>query len=330
MKRHLHLLSSPAFFMATLFILTSLLGTACSTAPQAQKSHTVGIVNYSKTLNVTVENFESEMTELGYVEGKDITYIYNDALTSDPQEVEAEVKRIMDQKVELFLTMGAPSTRAVVKAAEGTSIPVIFAPVINPVGEGIVASISHPGGNATGVQSINVAPKALEWLLQVVPATKKVYVFYHPEDNPSIVIVKSLPEAASGLGVELVLTKVQSGEEVLAAVPTLPKDASIFLIPGTRLESSTEAILKLATEHDVPVGGYNRPEEDLLLNYTTDRAVQGKQAARLADQVFKGVKPADLPVESPEFLLIINLKVANAIGLNIPDSTLHQANKVIR
>lgn len=328
MKSHLSLKFSFTCIIV-LFTLTGLLVTGCGSAASA-KTYTIGVVNYTQVLNPIVEGFQAGMAKLGYIEGKNVTYIYHGALENDPQVIETEVKALLDQKVDMFLTLGTPTTLAAKKAVEGTNIPVIFVPVVNPVEAGVVANLRRPGGNVTGIQSVNLVNKGLEWLLKITPETKKVYTFYHPGDEVSVTTLKPLPEAASVLGVEFVPAEVHSPEEMLAAIQTLPKNTAILLVTTPSLEAGIGSVLELTLERDIPVGGYNRSEETLVLNYTADRTAQGQQAARLADQVLKGIKPADLPVESPEFLLNINLKTAEAIGLNIPDEILRQADKVIR
>jgi len=272
--------------------------------------------------------FKDQMAALGYVEGNNITYIYHGLLENDPEVLGGEVKRLLDQKVDLLLTMGIPPTLAAKRA--GTHIPMVFASVMNPVKEGIAESVSHPGGNMTGVQVINGAPKAMEWLLTLVPGTQTVYVPYHPDDRVATAIVKSLPDAAARLGVALVLDKVYTLEAGVAAIAALPKATAILLIPTPRLASRMSVMRKLAVERGIPIGAYSFPVEDVLFTYGTNQADQGKQAARLAEQVLKGKKPGDLLVETAEYFLRINLKTATAIGLDIPDGLLRQADMVIR
>ncbi len=315
--------------MTLLFITTGLLLTACGGAEQP-KIYKVGVVNYTQVLSPIVEGFKAEMAGLGYVEGKNVTYIYQGVLKNDPQVIEAEVKNLFDQKIDMFLTLGTPPTLIAKKAVEGTDIPVVFVPVVDPVGEGAVASLSHPGGNVTGVQSINGVSKALEWLLKIAPETKQIYTFYHPDDTISVTTAAPLPEAAAQIGVELVLAEVHTPEEILAEVQTMPENTAILLVTMPTLEPGISDLLKLAAERGIPVGGYNRSEENLIFSFAVNRAAQGQQAARLADLVFKGTKPADLPVESSEFFLTIDLKTAKTIGLDIPDTILRQADNIVR
>jgi putative ABC transport system substrate-binding protein len=272
--------------------------------------------------------FKAQMATLGYVEGHNVTYIYHGLLENDPEVLGGEVKRLADQKVDLLLTLGTPPTLAAKRA--GTGVPMVFASVMNPVKQGIAESVSHPGGNMTGVQVIDGAPKAMEWLLTLAPGTQTVYVPYHPDDRVATAIVRSLPEAASRLGVALTLDKVYTPEAAMAAMATLPKDAAILFIPTPGLAPHLHAMRKFSIARGIPAGAYSFPVEDVLFTYGTKQVDQGKQAARLVGQILKGKKPSDLLVETAEYFLRINLKIATAMGLDIPDAILRQADTVIR
>src|SRR5262245_56192916 len=160
---------------ALCLMLTGLLLMACDDATPA-KTYSVGVVNYVATLTPVFEAFKARMAELGYVEGKNVTYIYHGTLAPDPQVIEREVRSLLAQKVDLYLTVGTQPTLVAKKAIEGTIIPVVFAPAINPMKEGIVESLIRPGGNVTGVQNSDTFPKALEWLHKIVPQAMKAYL----------------------------------------------------------------------------------------------------------------------------------------------------------
>jgi putative ABC transport system substrate-binding protein len=329
MKRNRQLKFS-FMFLVIFFILTDLSLTACGGGAQAQETFTIGVINYLPPLNSTLDGFKARMAELGYVEGENVTYIYNGPIKPDPTVINAEIENLLAQDVDLLFTMGNPTTVAAKQAVEGTDIPVIFAPVINPVEEGMVESIRHPGGNLTGIQNVTPVPKSVEWLLKLVPETTKIYVPYHPDDEISVTSIAPLPEAARTLGVDLILDEVHSPEEVMTAIETLPEDTAIFLVTMPSLEPISP-FNKLAIERGIAIGSTNNSHETgALIAYTSDLFAIGKQAARLADQVFQGIAPADLPVETAEFFLTINLQTADALGLDIPDEILRQADTIIR
>ena len=309
--------------------LSGWLLTACGNVSSA-KTYTIGVVNYAPLLEPVLAGVKARMAALGYVEGHNVTYIYHGVLENDPEVLGSEVKRFVDQKVDLLLTMGTPTSLAAKKATAGTKIPVVFAPVLNPVKEGLIESVAHPGGNMTGVQICDGSPKALEWLLKLVPGTKTVYVPYHAEDRVSATAIKPLPDAATQLGIDLVLDAVHTPEEAIAAIATLPKQAAILFVPAPSLDAYKSAMRYRAIAQGIPAGTYALSAEDVLFAYENDLTSQGKQAAQLVDQILKGKKPADLLVETGEFFLRINLKTATAMGLDIPDEFLRQADTVMR
>jgi putative ABC transport system substrate-binding protein len=304
--------------------------TGCFAPPP--QTYTIGVINYTPALDTTFDGFKAGMAELDYVESENITYIYNGILDPNPEEIDAEIQSMLTQDVDLLFTLGTlPTTRAK-QAVEGTHIPVIFAPLIDPVGQGIVESPRHPGGNVTGVQRGNTIPKSLEWLLILVPETTHIYVPYHPGDEVAVASISSLREATAALKVELMLGEVSSPEEVTTAIETLPKDTAIFFVPMPSLESSTTDFVETAIECRIATTSLQpyHLETGVLVTNDIDLFSVGKQAARLANQVLHGVAPADLPVETAEIFLSINLKTANAIGLYIPDEILEQADTIIR
>jgi putative ABC transport system substrate-binding protein len=296
---------------------------------EQNRTFTIGVINYATPLEKSFEGFKAGLAELGYIEDENVTYIYN-GLMPDPETGEREAESFVAQDVDLIFTMGTQATSQAKQAVEGTDIAVIFAPVINPVEEGIVESVRQPGGNVTGIQSGSTLSKALEWLLKLVPAATKVYVPYHAEDAVSVTSIAALREAAASLGVELVLDDVTTPEEVLAAVEALPEDAVIFWVAAPSMGG--DELFDVAAERGIAVGSNlsSRIESGALVVYATDYFSMGKQAARLADQALRGVAPADLPVETSEYFLTINLKAAEAIDLDISDEVLRQADTVVR
>lgn len=310
-----------------LFFALSLILSGCGASKP--KSYTIGVVNYLGILQPIYDGFKAGLADLGYVEGENITFIYNGVVEPERSAIEAEIQNLVDQDVDLIYAMGTLPTLVARDIVAGTDIPVVFAPVIDPVGEGAVDSIAQPGGNVTGVQNANFSPKGLEWLLKIVPETEVVYVFYHPDDEVSLTVVQPLPEAAASLGVELALTPVNSAEDALPIVQTLPPGASILIIPTPTLGSFTP-VKELAVELNIPIGSHEQPAESTLFSYSVDWPTQGRQAARMADQIFNGAKPADLPVETAELFLTINLPIAQELGVVVPDEILNQADTIIR
>jgi len=314
-------------------VVLGLLLTACG-GSDGPKTYTVGVMVELPWLVSIYDNFKSSMAELGYVEGENITYIHEVEAGSDLATFEDEANRLREQGVDMIFTVGTLTTVAAKNAVEGTDIPVLFTPVINPIGEGIVESVRRPGGNVTGVQVVDQSPKALEWLLKVAPEATKVYVPYNPADEVTAPIVDNLHNAVPELGIELLPGEASSVEEMLTTVKSLPEGTVIFLVvPMPSLEPGVEELGQLALERNIPVGVYNRLINDPpfpVVTFSVDVSEEAKQGARMADQIFKGAEPATLPVETAEYFLTINLKKAQEIDLQIPDDVLRQADTVVR
>jgi putative ABC transport system substrate-binding protein len=285
------------------------------------KTFTLGIVNEVAVLSPVVEGFKEGMTDLGYIEGEDIVYIYNGPVP-DPQAVDGEIESMLAQDVDLILTVGnLPALRAK-QAVEGTDMPVVFGAVTDPVGEGMVESISRPNGNLTGTQVGLEIPKALEWLVTITPGASKVYVPYNPDDEVSLAILAGLEKAPSQLGIEFVLGEVHSVEEAVAAIESLPEDVdAIFRIPAPTLDPRNDELSQAAIKRGLPMGSCLPLDEAVLLTLGADLFKVGKQTSRIAHQIRQGIEPAELPVETGEVFMIINLKTAKAIGLDIPDNS---------
>jgi putative ABC transport system substrate-binding protein len=311
-------------------VVLSLLLTACGGAKP--KTYTIGVINFSSNLEYILKDFKAGLTELGYVEGENITYIYEGPVSAD--ELDAVAQDLVKAKVNLILAITTPATKAAQKATAGTDIPVIFIPVTDPVGAGVVASLIKPGGNLTGVTYTTQEGRRLEWLLQVAPTIKQVYVVYNPEDQSPVLALKMVSESAAKLGVELATREASTPEEIEAAFQDIPKEAdAIFFLPDTKVYAQKEKWIKLAVERKLPTSGPNvtTVNDGALTAYGVDLGVAAKQqAARLANQILQGGKPADLPVEMADYFSAINLQAARAIGLDIPDSILRQADTILR
>jgi putative ABC transport system substrate-binding protein len=299
---------------------------------EQSKIQTVGVVNYSLALDPVLEGFKARMVELGYVEGENITYIYNGVI-EEAEAIDSEIESLLAQEVDLLFVLGTPPALQAKQAVEGTDVPVIFAPVLNPVEEGVVDDIRHPGGNVTGVQTGNTIPKALEWLLKIAPGMTKVYVPYNPEDQVSVTSIEPLKEAASALGVELVLDEVSAPEDLAPVVEALPEDVrAIFLLAVPSIDTGIAPMVEVAAERGIATGTYHPYyiKDGVLHSYAPSMFAIGEQAARMVDQALHGTAPADMPVETAEGFLTINLKAAQAAGFDIPDNVLRQADTIIR
>lgn len=314
-------------------LVLSLLLAGCGVAKP--KTYTVGVIMELAWLAPAYDGFKTSMTELGYVEGENITYVYNEEVTGGDQAAfDAEAKRLVEQNVDLIFTIGTLPTKAAKSAVEGTDIPVVFDPVINPVEEGVVQSVANPGGNVTGIQVVNRADKALEWALKVMPETKYVYIPYNPDDPFIVMVMQSLFDGIPQQGVELLpASAVTTPEKMAAAVETLPDDTIIFIgLLSANLEAGLDMLVAQADQYDVPIFATGRGGDTTfpITDYTTTFSGQAEQGAQIVDRIFKGAKPANTPVETAEYYLFVNLKAAQAYGVEVSDDILKQANSITR
>lgn len=317
------------WFIITILLMFSLLLPGCSSK---SGPYTVGLVIESAAAAPIVEGFETGMTELGYVEGEDIVYIESDILGSEVEAIDNEIKRLLDEKKVdmLFVISELPALEAK-KAVEGTDIPVIFAPAANVVEIGLVESISHPGGNLTGIQAGGEVFKSMEYLMRIVPDAKKIYIPYNPVDNNSSILVGVVTEIATQFNVEIVPGEVHSSEEAATAIENLPEDIdAIYRVLSSTLEQNNALLGQAAIKRGLPMSGMAYLDEAALFTLAIDAFGVGKQAARLASQIQQGVKPGDLPVEAAEYYFAVSLKTAEKIGVEIPDDMLQQADDIFR
>jgi putative ABC transport system substrate-binding protein len=297
------------------------------------KTYTVGVMNVTPTLDQSLEGFKEGMTQLGYIEGQNIRYVY-DGPTTDMSKLSAAAQTLLAAKVDLILTITTPATIAAKQATTGTRLPVVFAIVTDPVGAGIVDSMQHPGGNITGVAFGIQEERRLEWLVRIAPGIRRIYAPFNPNDQSPVLALKMMRNAAAKLGVELITREVHDPETLNDAVLNIPAKAdAVILLPDSLIGTRLPDLVMNANKHNLPTSVPNTMDvknNHVLTSFGTDQHLCGKQSARLADQIFKGTKPADLPVEMAEFYLAINLKTAETIGLAIPDEILRQADIIIR
>ncbi len=293
---------------------------------------TIGVVNVAPILGTVLDGFKEGMSEFGYIENERV--IYNYVGVVPVSELEAAVQALIDVDVDLILALSTPAAQAAQKLTNNGSItPILFVPVTDPVGAGLVESLRQPQNNITGIATGAAEARRLEWLIRLNPDIQSIYFPYNPDDSSPVTALRTLQKTAEELNVELVLTEVRTLAEVLVAIDHIPDEVeAIYIGPDALVGSQLSGWVEAALMHHLPISGStaNHVEAGMLFSYSYDPFAAGMQAARLADQIIRGVEPSDLPVETPEFFLIINLKTATSIGLDISDEILQQAAKIIR
>ncbi|GAB4424550.1 MAG: ABC transporter substrate-binding protein [Anaerolineae bacterium] len=319
-----------ALALAVLALLIAGCGSDDGNKKAAQQSFKVGILNPIELFNPSVEGFKAGMAALGYVEGQNITYVYDGPIGNFDEGLESYARTLVEQKVDLIFTITTPATLAAQKVAGST--PIVFTLVTDPVGAGFAESWAHPGGNLTGVSDANPDSRRLQLLKQVLPDMKRVYL---PLDTDIQAVQSALADAQSvtdELGIELILREVHTPDEVRQAIAEIPDDVdAVIVLPDVTTNEFAAEFAAESMARGIPFSTPTIPQTDnVLLSYGVDFYPAGEQAARLASQVLRGTKPGDLPVESLEFALMVNLEAAAALGVNVPDAILMQADTIIR
>jgi putative ABC transport system substrate-binding protein len=316
-----------------LVIVASVALAACGTPAQAVHITSIGIVNYTPVLEPVIAGLKASFADAGYVEGKTITYLYKGPVANDPSSIDAEIQRISNQNPDLYLALGTIPAKRIRAYVQNTSKYAVFAPVTNPLALGVVQDLRKPGGRMTGIDSARPITRGLEWLLTVVPNTKRVHVFYIKGETLITPNIPLLQATADKLNVQLVTHEVATPDDIVPIVATLKSgtDAIFTTVGQLVLLPNGTNFVEAAVKQGIPVGSSIQPAGNgVLTGVNIDYLQVGKQAGQLAQQIFHGADAGTLPVEPAEFTTQIDLVTASALGLTPADSVLKQVDTIIR
>jgi putative ABC transport system substrate-binding protein len=279
-----------------------------------------------------VRAFREALRELGWIEGQNVAVRIKFANLRE-ERLAPLAAELVQEKVDVIVTIGTLAAAAARRATK--TIPIVMAGAGDPVGGGLVKSLSRPEGNVTGVSLllVELAGKRLELLKEVVPGFSRVGVLY-AEAPSSLASVKQMQAIAPGLGLQF-RTAVFRG---IAAVPDQIAELraggaqALLVLPNPIVDEARAVIVDAAVKHRLPTMAAFREyvEAGGLMSYGADREFHHRRAARYVDLILKGAKPGELPIEQPTNVdLAINRKTATALGLTIPPSILLRADRVI-
>lgn len=284
--------------------------------------------------NAWLPAFRDGMRALGYVEGRNLA-IDQRLSHGDYRALPALAAELAALRPDVFLTYGVEAALAADKA--GRAIPVVFANIQDPVAGGVVASLARPGGNITGLSDGHAASvtKRLELLKEALPGTTRVAVLWRPGNDSHALQLKDLQAAAPTLGLAVVPLPVRNLAEIESAFATMKAEraGAVQLLGDALLTSHQNRIAQLALEARVASMYTLRTFANAggLIAYGADFRDLFRRAAVYVDKIFKGAKPADLPVEqAAKFDLVINLRTARAIGVTVPQGVILRADHVIQ
>lgn len=314
------------FVCVFMSMIAMLLSAGCSKA----KVYTIGIVNTNPGLVSVVDGFKSGMAGFKYVEGNNVVYI-NKGTLKTADEIDAALKELIERKVDLILAITTLVAQRAKLATEGNKTPVVFAPVFVAPESGLVKSLRRPGGNLTGIQMGGNTQKALEWHKTAIPFSKRIFVPLNPDEKAAAQSLSDLKKSAEKLGIELTVAEISSQDDLKSALNNIPKEAdSIWLLNSAFFVSNASLFEEAAIKRRLPLSSGTSQLKSVLISYGQKPYKTGEQASRLAHSIFEGVSPSELPVETVNHFLGVNLKMARKIGVNIPDQVLQQADDIIR
>jgi putative ABC transport system substrate-binding protein len=294
------------------------------------KTYVIGFVNPNPGEKEGAQGFINNMPKQGYVEGKNVAYIKCE--TQDKKIIDAAIKDMVEKKVDLIFAMTTPAAQMAKKHTAGTNIPVVFV-MYDAVTSDVAKSLITPGGNLTGIQLRGSTEKSLEWLLAAVPRAKNIFVPIAFDTGAAKQSLEDLKQAAAKLDLKLIISEVSTVEELQASLSSMPKNTdAVFMLHTWLVGTNLDAIIDKAIEQKIPVvsAGHVSYDDGVVISYGPLDDFSGAQAVRLAHNILSGTPARDLPVETAEFYLGINLKTAKAIGLEIPNDVLQQADFIIR
>ena len=280
--------------------------------------------------------FNEALKEHGWIIGRNVQIDQRWA-AGDPDRIKAYAKELVEITPDVIFANGTGPTAALHKL--NRPIPIVFAVVSDPLGDGFVDNLAHPGGNITGFSTFDpeIGGKWLQLLREISPGTTRVALLFNPKTAPgggSFFLRPIVEAAARSFGIEVIAAPAQTRTEIETAIATLGRasNGALLVMPDTFTIANREVIIGMVNKHRLPAIYPFRvfAEAGGLVVYGVDVIDLNRRAASYVHRILKGEKPADLPVQTPtKFELLINLKAAKVIGLEMPGTLLARADEVI-
>jgi putative tryptophan/tyrosine transport system substrate-binding protein len=306
-------------------------------AQQSERMRRIGVRTGLATTDPVFQDriaaLRQELQQLGWTEGRNVRIDVR-AGSTDLERIRKDVAELLALAPDVILTSGGPAVGAMQQATR--TVPIVFVGVVDPVGAGFVASLARPAGNITGFTSFEygISAKWLELLKQIDPRVTRAAVLRDPANPAGIGLLAAMQGVAPSLGVELTPVGVRDTAEIEGAIADFARGLNGGLVVTlTGLTITHRGLIStLAARHRLPAVYPYRyfAAAGGLTSYGPDPVDLDRRAAAYVDRILKGEKPADLPVQAPtKYELVINLKTAKALGLEVPPTLLARADEVI-
>jgi putative ABC transport system substrate-binding protein len=279
--------------------------------------------------------FREGLQKLGWTEGRNIQIDVRWGALDDAEGRQRSAEELVALRPDLIVSQNTPPTAAMLQ--QTSAIPVVFVIVADPVGSGFVKSLPHPGGNATGftIMEPTIVSKWLELLKEIAPHVTRAAIMFNPATTPyANIYVTPFKTAAPSFGLEATTAIVHDKAELETVIAAQARDSNggLIVMPDGFLNVHRADLVSLAASHRIPAVYPWRffPEQGGLLSYGSEMRDEFRLAAEYAGRILKGEKPADLPVQAPtKYELVINLRTAKTLGLNVSQQFQQLADKVI-
>ncbi len=315
-------------------LIISLCGAlACySVAPAEERIRRIGVLAQDIEPGL-MEAFRDQLQKLGYFEGKNVTIDLRNA-DGRNELLPKLVEELLRDNSEVIVAVNTPAAQAAKKAT--TNVPIVMMRIADPVKSGIVSNLARPGTNITGLSFMPDAlgPKGVELLTQIYPNLKRMAALYQGNNPGAVVIVDEVVRRGEPLGLQFVRLPVHSPSDYEQAfeIAARANSQAVFVMDDGAITRHRREILDLTTKHALPVVSIYRDFaiSGGLIAYGPNLDVVYRRAAEYVVKLLQGARAADTPIEQPvRFMVVINLKAAKALGLNIPQSALILADEVI-
>jgi putative ABC transport system substrate-binding protein len=305
-------------------------------AQQPDRTLRIGVlvpaVESDPAYQARIAAFRESLQKLGWSEGGNVRFDYRWAGV-DPERMRASAAELVSLAPDVLLSVSNQATA--ILSQQTRTIPIVFV-ANDPVETGLITSMAHPGGNMTGFTpfEVSLGGKWLQLLKEVTPRLARVAVLYTPGGAGSLAMLRTIEEVGPSLGVETTSVPARDPAEIERAIDAFSREANggLIVLTGPGTNANRELIIALAARHRLPAIYPSRDSvaNGGLISYGADQVDQFRQAGSYVDRILKGEKPGDLPVQAAtKFELIVNLKTAKALGLNIPESFLLRADELI-